>query len=213
MAPNETVSPKSLLLNPVGVLIRLIPKFLLALLLCFAFGFGLQFSRSFSIADTPPVFGSVGPTVTQLEKLQFLVSTRVHVADVLVGESRWLRGSWIVQGDALIGVDMSKAEIQDKDEKKRTAVVVLPAPIVTSPRVNHERTQAWDVQSRSWIPLAGSVLGDQKTLEQQAMMQAQLLVERAASVPEHLETARRDVEGSIKEFYGQVDWRVEVKWK
>ena len=59
--------------------------------------------------------------MVQLERLQYFVSTRVHVADVLVGESRWLEGSWIIQGDALIGVDMSKAEIKDRDEKARTA--------------------------------------------------------------------------------------------
>ena len=41
----------------------------------------------------------------------------MNVADVLVGESRWLEGSWIIQGDALIGVDMSKGEIRDKDDK------------------------------------------------------------------------------------------------
>ena len=64
---------------------------------------------------------SVGPTIVQLERLQYLVSTRVHVADVLVGESRWLEGSWIIQGDALIGVDMKKAEIRDTDQKARNS--------------------------------------------------------------------------------------------
>ena len=57
--------------------------------------------------------------MVQLERLQYLISTRVHLADVLVGESRWLEGCWIIQGDALIGVDMSKAEIKDRDEKAR----------------------------------------------------------------------------------------------
>ena len=50
--------------------------------------------------------------MVQLERLQYLVSTRVHVADVLVGESRWLEGSWIIQGDALLGVDMSQGRDQ-----------------------------------------------------------------------------------------------------
>ena len=68
------------------------------------------------VRETPPTFRSPGPTVVQLERLQQLVSTRVHVADVLVGESRWLEGSWIVQGDALLAVDMSKAEVKDRDE-------------------------------------------------------------------------------------------------
>ena len=62
----------------------------------------------FGIRDTRPTITSTGPTMVQLERLQYLVSTRVNVADVLVGESRWLEGSWIIQGDALIGVDMSE---------------------------------------------------------------------------------------------------------
>ena len=37
------------------------------------------------------------------------------------------KGSWIIQGDALLAVDMSKAEIKDTDEKARTAID-RPAP-------------------------------------------------------------------------------------
>src|SRR4051794_13115481 len=66
----------------------------------------------FGIRDTRPTLTSTGPTTVQLERLRYLVSTRVHVADVLVGESRWLEGSWIIRGDALLGVDMSGAEIR-----------------------------------------------------------------------------------------------------
>src|SRR5262245_54358051 len=50
----------------------------------------------FGVAERAPSFSSTGPTIVQLERLQYLVSTRVHVADVLVGESRWLEGSWII---------------------------------------------------------------------------------------------------------------------
>ncbi len=45
-----------------------------------------------------------------------------------------------------------------------------------------------------------------------AMREAQQLVERAASSPEHMETARRDIEGTLREFYGQVDWKVSIQW-
>ena len=143
------------------------------------------------IRETPPSFSSPGPTVVQLERLQQLVSTRVHVADVLVGESRWLGGSWIIQGDALLAVDMSQAEVTDRDEKARTATIILPHPAVLSPRVNHERTQQWDIKSRSWIPLASLVLGDRTALEKQAMLQAQQLVERAAGSESNKTTARQ----------------------
>ena len=82
----------------------------------------------------------------------------------------------------LIGVDMSKAEVEDRDEKARTATIVLPRPAVISARVNHEKSQQWDVKSRGWIPLAGSLLGDRPAMEKQAMLEAQRLVERAAAV-------------------------------
>ncbi len=163
--------------------------------------------------DTTPAVRSVGPTMVQLERLKYLVSTRVHVADVLVGESRWLEGSWIIQGDGLLAVDMSKAEIRDKDENRRTAIIVLPKPAVLSPRVNHERTKQWDIKSRSWIPLASLVLGDQPAMEKRAMFEAQQLVERAAGSEDNRAMARKAVEGMLAELYQGVGWEISVQWK
>jgi hypothetical protein len=165
------------------------------------------------IADTAASFRSSGPTIVQLERLQYLVSTRVRVADVLVGESRWLEGSWIIQGDALLAVDMAKADIKDKHEKARTAVIVLPQPDVLSARVNHEKTRQCDVKSRSWIPLASSVLGDRNAMEKQAMLHAQQLVERAAGSDDSKSTARIGAEEVLGEFYRAVGSEVSVRWK
>jgi hypothetical protein len=165
------------------------------------------------VRETPPTFRSPGPTVVQLERLQQLVPSRVHVADILVGESRWLEGSWIIQGDALLAVDMSKAEVKDRNEQARTAVIVLPKPSVLSARVNHEKTQQWDLRSRTWIPLAGSLLGDRRAIEQQAMREAQRLVERAAGTEDNKAAARQGVESMLAEFYRAVGWQVSVRWK
>jgi hypothetical protein len=165
------------------------------------------------VRETPPIFRSAGPTVVQLERLRQLVSTRVHVADVLVGESRWLEGAWIIRGDALLAVDMSQAEVKDRDEQARTATILLPQPAVLSARVDHEGSRRWDIKSRSWIPLAGALLGDRRALEQEAMRQAQRLVERAAGTEDHAATARRGAEGLLAEFYDAVGWRVAVRWK
>ena len=52
---------------------------------------------------------SQGPTIQRLERLSRLVTTRAVVADVLVGEGEGCRGSWLIRGDALIGVDLSRA--------------------------------------------------------------------------------------------------------
>ena len=108
---------------------------------------------------------------------------------------------------------MSKAEVTDKDEKARTATIILPHPAVLSARVNHERSQRWDIKSRSWIPLAGLLLGDRRAIEEQAMRQAQRLVERAAGTEDNAATARRGVESLLAEFYRAVGWQVSVRWK
>lgn len=167
----------------------------------------------FGLRDTPPAVRSVGPTMVQLEQLQYLVSTRVHVADVLVGESRWLEGSWIIQGDALIAVDMSKAEIKGRDDKARGAVIVLPQPSAISARVNHDKSQQWNIRSRSWIPMASLILGDRSAIEKEAMLEAQRLIERVAGSEDYKATARRGVEGMLAEFYRGVGWHVSVQWK
>jgi Protein of unknown function (DUF4230) len=199
------------LVPSLGVIVFLVLLLLLGLVVLQAIR--LLSNWEFGIIDTPPRFSSTGPTIVQLERLQYLVSTRVHVADVLVGESRWLEGSWIIQGDALLAVDMAKAEIKDRNEQARTAVIVLPQPAVLSARVNHEKTQEWDIKSRSWVPIASMILGDRTAMEKQAMLQAQQLVERASGSDDNKATARQGVEGMLTEFYRAVGWHISVQWK
>jgi hypothetical protein len=167
----------------------------------------------FGIADTAPSFNSTGPTLVQLERLQYLVTTRVHVADVLVGESRWLEGAWVIQGDALLAVDMAKAEIKERNGQARSAVIVLPQPAVLSARLNHQKTQEWDIKSRSWIPLASLLLGDRTAMEKQAMLQAQQLVERAASSEDNKSEACHGAEEALADFYRHVGWQISIQWK
>jgi hypothetical protein len=56
---------------------------------------------------------------------------------VLVGEGEGCRGAWLIRGDALIGVDLSRAQILDKDDEARRATVRFPPPGVLQARVDH----------------------------------------------------------------------------
>jgi hypothetical protein len=158
----------------------------------------------------PTVVTSFGPTVTELQKLAELVTTKVYVADVLIGESAKYRGSWLIKGDALIAVDMNKAAIVSRDDAMRTAVVRLPAPRVVQPRVDHEKTRTWDVERKTWKPW---VPGSPDDLRDEAMRQAQQLVADAAGNEEALEYARRRAEALIPQFYEMVGWKVQVVWE
>ena len=69
----------------------------------------------------PIVIQSQGPTVERLQRLSHLVTTKVLIADVLVGEGEGHVGAWLIKGDALIGVDLSRAKITTKDNAAKAS--------------------------------------------------------------------------------------------
>ena len=162
--------------------------------------------------DPSPSF-SGGPTVEKLEELGALVSTRVHVADILAGKynGHW-RGSWLIKGDALLVVDMRKAVIASKDDASRQASISLPPPRVMQPRVDHEKTLTYSVEKTTWIPGLFLPVDQSDRLRDAAMRHAQSLVEKVAGSKEHIDEARIATATLIKGFYQLVGWNVEVRW-
>lgn len=156
---------------------------------------------------------SVGPTVSQLQQMQFLVSSRVTVSDVLEGESTYLKGVWIIRGDAVIGVDMSTAEVVNRDERTRTATISLPQPTVLTSRVDLEKTREWDMRSKSWIPFATVIWGDKEGMRETAMKEAQKHVENASNHPIHKSDLKRHTELAVEKFYVPMNWNVKVQWR
>ena len=152
---------------------------------------------------------SQGPTVERLSRLMHLVTTRVYVADVLTGEGAGYRGVWLIRGDALIGVDLSRAEIVEKDLAARRATVSLPPPAVMQARVDHERTMTWEVRKTTWIPWSG----DGDFLRDTVMRQAQRLVAAAACSAENVAQSRAAAEAIIRGFYEEVGWQVRIEWR
>ena len=61
--------------------------------------------------------------------------------------------------------------------------------------------------------MASMILGDRQAMEKQAMLEAQQLIERAASADEYKEAARRGIQGMLAELYGGVGWNVSIQWK
>ena len=179
-----------------------------AVLACLIFAFGYRCAQTASgIATTG---WSTGPTVTSLESLGELVSTKVNVADVLQATSDSYRGSWLIKGDALISIDMSRARIIESDPKTQSARISLPLPKVLTARVDHSRTKTWSVEKTAWLPWRG---GDPDSLRDQAMLHAQELVEYAASSKENMDHARYSAETVIRGVFQLVGWNVTVEWE
>ena len=152
------------------------------------------------------------PTI-QIEKLARLATVKVTVADVLQASTGggWtdVKGAWLVKGDALLTVDMSRAQTISKDPVKKAAVLRLPKPTVFQPRVDHTKTMTYDVQKGFLV--FGT--GKESQLRDEAMRQAQLLVEHAASSPETLQIARDVAVEVVKTIYRAVDWDVTIQWE
>jgi hypothetical protein len=177
----------------------------------FAVALGLLFClRQLRVAQPPPVVAtSQGPTIERLERLSHLVTTRVYVVDVLIGEGEGFRGAWLIRGDALIAVPLNKAAITEKDESAKRATIRLPQPEILTARVDHESTRSWEVRTTTWIPWHA----DQDRLRDEVMLQAQRMVSQTAGSKENLDQAKRAAEIIIATLYEHVGWQLKVVWQ
>lgn len=155
---------------------------------------------------------SQGPTIDEIRSLEDLVTARISVSDVLVSYSDSHKGSWLIKGDVLLGINLERAEILEKSADTQAAIIVLPHPHVVIARVDHERTLTWDVKSNSWNPYKW-LTGDESPLHDQAMNEAQQLIEKAGSSKAQHAIAKRQAKLVIEKLYKMVGWTVTVRWR
>ena len=108
----------------------------------------------------------------------------------------------------MLGIDLSRAKIVVKDDTTRRATIQLPLPELLTSRVDHSRTQTWQVRRTTWMPWSGD--GDK--LRDQVMLEAQKLVAQAARSEEYISQSKTAADAIIAAFYGEVGWNVMVTW-
>jgi hypothetical protein len=165
--------------------------------------------RQLRVAPPPLIVVSSGPTIERLERLSQLVTSKVTICDVLVGVSDDSKGAFLIRGDALIGLDLSKAVITEKDESAKRATILLPQPRVILARVDHERSKVYEFRTTSWMPWHSQ----SGRLLEEAMLQAQRMVTQAANSPENIEQARRQAEIIIAALYEHLGWSLTIVWQ
>lgn len=180
---------------------------ILALVLIAAIAGVLVYLRQLRVVPPPPiVVSSSGPTIQRLERLSQLVTSKVTICDVLIGVSEDSKGAFLIRGDALIGLDLSKAVITEKDDARRQATIQLPQPRVILARVDHERSKVYEFRTTSWIPWHAQP----GRLLEEAMLQSQRMVTQAANSPENIEQARRQAEVIITALYEHLGWTLKI---
>ena len=179
----------------------------LGLLLFGALWFGVHLGSRSPLATRSR---SLGPTVSQLEKIGELATSRIYVTDILMADGEGFRGAWLIKGDALLTCDVSRAKILNLNPAARTATLRLPPLRVTSARVDHTRTKTWSVEKKTWLPRTG---GNQNVFRDAAIHHAQQLIETTAISDRHLEPAKAQTELLVRKMYELTDWHVTIEWE
>jgi len=154
---------------------------------------------------------SMAPTVEEIESLSELVTNRVYVSDILKGSNKDYEGIWAINGDAMITIDLSKATISNKNEETKTAVITLPMPQVVSARVDHERTKHGGIKGVRFALLRNPK--NRAKMVDDAMLEAQNVVEKAANRPEIIDNAKKQAKLNIQMLYLKVGWNVDIEWQ
>ena len=168
-----------------------------------------------SLPSAPAMHRDSGPTIEQVRKLAMLTVTKVDVADVqettIQGYLGGTQALMLIKGDVQISLDLSRARFESKDEPHRTAVLVLPQPQVTSPRLDHDKTKLFECSPHGLWLIVPTDAGRTAVINH-AYQHAQQLIADAGDNPKLVEQARRNAEGTLKTFFDAAGWMVTIRW-
>ena len=157
-----------------------------------------------------------GPTIEQVQALSCLVTQRVDVADAqetrLEGHTGGMKAALLIKGDFLLGTDLSRARFESVDAAARKAILVLPQPRVTSPRLDHDRTRIFAITQTGLWQLTPDDGGTAAAVLNHAYRDAQEFVGQACRDPTLAGRARRQAEQVLRTFFQAVGWDVAIRW-
>ncbi len=140
---------------------------------------------------------------------------KVDLADVQVtrlqGFTGGVEAAVLVKGDFTIGTDLSAARFENVDHSAHTAVLVLPRPRPSPPRLDHDRSRLVMIRE---LGLWRVIPGDEAYVAatNAAFSDAQRLLGDAARRSEQHDAARRQAEQVIHAFFAGLGWRISIEW-
>ncbi len=144
-------------------------------------------------APAPTNSTQAGPTIEQVQALASLVTSRVEVSDVVVtrlsGYTGGVEAAVLLRGDFELGVDLSAARFASLDTAHHSAVLVLPQPRASQPRVDHRRSRIVAVREEGLWKIVPGHDAD-VAVTNLALRDTQQFVADAAADPAVIERAR-----------------------
>ena len=107
--------------------------------------------------------------------------------------------------------DLAQARFASVDPERRTAVLALAQPRVSSPRLDHRRTKLFALSSSGlWLITPGE--GPYAEAVNRTYAEAQASVEASAASGEAMARARAQAEAVLGCFFRALGWNVTVRW-
>lgn len=148
------------------------------------------------------------PSLAAIQSMSELAAIRVHIHDFLEGANGDYEGKWIVHGEIILGIDLSKVAYAAVDHDKRQITLRLPPPHLVSTKVDHERSEEGWVKAKGWMPLSSPQL-----LRDEAWKMADRKLQRLGQEPEQLKRAKVEIERTLRDLFAGMGWTVAFAWQ
>lgn len=147
------------------------------------------------------------PAISQIQMLSDLATLRVQLTDSMKGENNRWDVQWLLHGEAVLGVDLSKAAYASIDESSRIAFILLPEPHLISSKVDHDRSMELIAKRKTWVPLPGL-----KSLRDDAWKHGDPIIANLALDDNYVLAAKLQTEKVIKDLFSGTGWQMKCEW-
>lgn len=168
------------------------------------FGAGFWFACAGMAEQNRPIV----PPISRIQTMSDLATLRVQIADTLVGKNEYWEISWMLHGEAVLGVDLSQATYASVDEEERELKLSLPAPHVISSKVDHHRSAEIAVKQNTLLPLPG-----RKSLRDEVWLHADEKVARLAKHDGYMEATKLQAERCLSNLLQELGWTATYEWQ
>jgi len=159
-------------------------------------------------AKSPKEPGLPLPPISRIQAMSDLATLRVQIADSLKGENEHWEVHWMLHGEAVLGVDLSRATYVPVDKDNRQATLSLPEAHVVSSKVDHHRSAELNAKQKTWLPSPGL-----QSLRDEAWKHADEKVAWLARDEGYLEATKLQAERVLDRIFRDVGWSVSYEWR
>jgi Protein of unknown function (DUF4230) len=149
------------------------------------------------------------PAIAMITVLSELATTKVHISTQLIGDNRAYHAEYKVDGDVILGIDLSKVAYVHVNGDKREVVLRLPNPHLIMARVDHLASRELSITPKGWITLSSK-----QAFHDEAWWQADRKINRLArEEPGYAERAKVQAERVLETLFKGLGWAVSFEYE